>query len=167
MNTTQAQAILSQHYQMRQFSCFQSATEMALKLDNIILPNAFPFQNQAQYDLQGFTLFNRPHTLNNRQVTFQLPSYAPPFHSLCIDLAAELSAGRFPVLSLLGGYSNGTKFLHGYVAIEQTQNDFIVISRYSPDAQGRYPFPGKYAPIVDQLSSFLHGCPNVDCLFYA
>ena len=104
--------ILDQHEQKRPFSCFQSAVEMVLKLNEVIAQDEYPEQSVDANDGRGYEPFSGKTKHYGRvAVCFEEIKF-DPFGS-AIDKGRELlEDGLYPIYSFewpSGGF-------HGFVA---------------------------------------------------
>ena len=131
LNLDQIRECLKAHLQQRENSCFQSGPEMALKLAGIISGGSYPFQKHTNWDGQGLEPFNgKEHIVEGTTVRFTEKKFADP-HDQALDdlLSQELWSRRYPVLSL---DIYGDEHWHGYVVVQQTPGDFMVVTKLSP-----------------------------------
>jgi hypothetical protein len=145
---------LNQHRQYREFSCFQSAPEMWLKLNNVISWTDYPEQSISQNDGRGYEPYpdNGTKPYNGVSVHFRKETFHPPYDKLFAALSAELSEGRYVVVSL---HSPGNNLWHGYIVTHKEADDFIVFTKSGPNG----------ATEQDHLKDRLSTNEKVDCLF--
>ena len=71
--------ILDAHLQLREFSCFQMAPELALKLAGLLGRNDYPFQNEKAWDGKGCEPYHQVRRVGEYQVTFTIETYQHPY----------------------------------------------------------------------------------------
>jgi hypothetical protein len=147
--------LISQHKQMRDYSCFQSAPEMWLKLNNVIGWADYPEQDQAQNDLRGYEPYpdDGLKTYNGSSVHFRKETFQAPYDELYKRLTAELAAGRYAVVSLRPRWGGGW---HGYLVTHKDGEDFVVFTKHGLKEADTE---------EDRLKGRLVTKEKVDCLF--
>ena len=154
LTSQQVHELLGKHRQIRDYSCFQSAPEMWLKLNQVIGWADYPEQSLPQNDLKGYEPYpdDGLKTYNGSSVHFRKETFHAPYDTLFGRLSAELADGRFVVVSLHPPGGNW----HGYLVTHRVGNDFIVFTKHGLNEAGT---------VEDRLSNFLKTNEKVDCLF--
>lgn len=149
--------ILDGHVQQRDFSCFQMAPELALKLAGLVPPDEYPFQSHAAWDRKGFEPYRTPLDVNGHRIEFEEITYNSPYIGMNEKLNAELALGRFPVVSLRAGVGQPW---HGFVVYGRNVNgELLVMTKVGSEESG-----GCQSASA-RLSDLLTTKEKVDCLF--
>ncbi len=149
--------ILDTHQQLRNYSCFQMAPELALKFAGIIDLYDSPFQEISCWDGKGFEPYASPHNVGKYCITFASQTFQSPYCGLSQKLENELKKGFFPVVSL----QPAPGVWHGYVVLEKISgNDFVVVTKKG-SLEG-LPCTSE----EDKLSNRTANGLKVDCLFW-
>jgi len=146
--------LLSQHRQQREYSCFQSAPEMWLKLNKTIGWAEYPEQSLSENDRKGYEPYpdDGMKTYNGSTIHFRKETFNAPYDALFNRLKAELADGRFVVVSLRPSWGGW----HGYLVTHEVGNDFVVFTKHGLNEADTE---------EDRLSNRLKTNEKVDCLF--
>lgn len=152
-----SQEILDLHQQLRSHTCFQMAPELALKLAGILEPQDYPFQGRVEWDGKGYSVYTEIYTFGQFDVEFEEIQYLYPYDGLIERLRQEISAGAFPILSLM---EQGQSSWHGYVGVEVLgDSDVRLLTK-----------AGSLESQCRSHTSLLSNCTwnqlKVDCLFW-
>lgn len=149
--------ILDGHVQQRDFSCFQMAPELALKLAGLLSPDAYPFQQHADWDRKGFEPYRASLDVDGQRIEFEEITYNSPYVGMNEKLSAELALGRFPVVSL---HADVGQPWHGFVVYGRNANgDLLVMTKVGSEESG-----GSRSASA-RLNDLLTMKEKVDCLF--
>ncbi len=152
-----AQEILDAHQQLRRNTCFQMAPELALKLVGILESNLYPFQDRVDWDGKGYEPFAVPHIVGAHSVQFEQQQYLYPYDGMKERLRKEISAGTFPILSLV---AQGQTAWHGYVGVAPLgESDILLLSKGGS-------LESQCISIHASLDSCTWNQLKVDCLFW-
>ena len=120
-------AIIDNHTQMREHSCFQSAVEMALKLYGIIDAESYPEQAIVENDGKGFEPFKGTKTYGATTVSFTETKYEPISDNATQEAKALFAKNIYPVFSFRWPVGS----FHGFVGYTSPNGDLAFITKNS------------------------------------
>lgn len=132
-------AIVDAHRQIHQVSCIPSAVELVLKLHGVVDQDYYD-QQQAWGNKSGSFGDYNGKEINGVKFTQSFFNDDSRIPALLALLAAELGAGRFPIISLatpqrlIGTSKVGVVVWQGYhmYLVSRTGEDFVGIAKWSP-----------------------------------